>query len=76
MDAKQIQQLILSRLPDAQVDVTGGEGKFEATVVDAAFAGLTPVQRHRKVYDSVRAHIEDGSLHALSIRPRAPDEAP
>ena len=76
MDAAQISKLIRDRLPSAQVEVTGGEGKFEATVVDAGFEGLTPVQRHRRVYDCVRAQIESGALHALSIRPRAPDEAP
>ncbi len=74
MDAQQIQTLIETCIPDAQVAVSGNEGKFEATVVSPSFAGVAPVKRHQMVYGAVRAHIADGSLHALSIRPVTPDE--
>ncbi len=74
MDAQQIQQLIEAALPDAEVEVTGSEGKFETTVVSDAFDGLGPVQRHQMVYRSVAEQIADGSLHALSIRPLTPEE--
>ena len=74
MDAQKIQALIEARIPDAQVAVSGGEGKFEATVVSPSFAGMAPVKRHQMVYGAVRDRIADGSLHALSIRPVTPDE--
>ncbi len=75
MDTAQIQNLIEAALPDAQVTVTGGEGKFEATVISDSFEGVSAVKRHQMVYRSVAAHIADGSLHALSIRPLTPQEA-
>ena len=74
MDTQQIQAQIEAGIPDAQVRVTGGEGKYEATVISEAFAELSAVQRHQLVYRTVQAHIESGSLHALSIRPLTPDE--
>lgn len=74
MDAQQIEKLIQAGIPDSEVAVSGGEGKFEATVVSPAFEGLIPVKRHRLVYATVREQLADGSLHALSIRAFTPDE--
>lgn len=74
MDAQQIENLIQAGMPDAEVTVSGDEGKFEATVISGAFEGLMPVKRHQLVYATVREQIADGSLHALSIRPLTPDE--
>ena len=75
MDAQQIENLIQAGIPDAEVTVSGGEGKFEATVVSNAFEGLMPVKRHQLVYATVREQIADGSLHALTIRPLTPKES-
>ena len=75
MDAQQIENLIQTGIPDAEVTVSGGEGKFEATVVSNAFEGLMPVKRHQLVYATVREQIADGSLHALTIRPLTPEES-
>ena len=74
MDTQQIENLIQAGIPDAEVTVSGGEGKFEATVISNAFEGLIPVKRHQLVYATVREQIADGSLHALTIRPFTPDE--
>ena len=74
MNIQQVENLIQAGIPDAEVAVSGGEGKFEATVVSNAFEGLMPVKRHQLVYATVREQIADGSLHALSIRPLTPDE--
>ena len=75
MDAQQIENLIQAGIPGAEVTVSGGEGKFEATVVSNAFEGLMPVKRHQLVYATVREQIADGSLHALTIRPLTPEES-
>ena len=75
MDVQQIENLIQAGIPDAEVTVSGGEGKFEATVVSNAFEGLMPVKRHQLVYATVREQIADGSLHALTIRPLTPEES-
>ena len=74
MDTQKIEHLIQAGLPDARVTVSGGEGKFEATVISSAFEGLNAVKRHQLVYGTVREQIADGSVHALTIRPFTPDE--
>ncbi|WP_018953247.1 BolA family protein [Thioalkalivibrio sulfidiphilus] len=72
MTPEQVQQLISSRMPDARVSVTGGDGKFEATVISAEFEGLNPVKRHQRVYATVGGEIASGAIHALSIKPFTP----
>ena len=49
MTPQQIQQLISAQMPDAQVEVSGGEGKFVASVTSDAFDSLTPIKRHKLV---------------------------
>lgn len=51
-----------------------GRGHFDVDVVSAAFAGLSPIARHRAVYAAVGT-LMDTDIHALSIRARTPDEA-
>ena len=51
----------------------GGETHFDLTVVSAAFAGKSRVQRQRLVLGALKEEFEAG-LHALSILARAPGE--
>ena len=67
MTPEHIQQLIASQMPDAAVEVSGGEGKFVANVISDAFAGLSPLKRHQLVYACVNDEIASGELHALTI---------
>ncbi len=48
-------------------------GHFSVTVVSAKFAGLSPIQRHRMVYDALDEMLRT-DIHALSIRALAPNE--
>jgi BolA protein len=52
----------------------GGGGHFELHMVSAAFAGLSPVQRHRLIYARL-APLMAGRIHALAMRLRTPEEA-
>lgn len=51
-----------------------GRGHFAVDIVSAAFAGLAPLARHRRVYAALGA-LMDTDIHALQIRARTPDEA-
>jgi len=74
MTPQHIQQLIATKMPEAEVEVSGGEGKFVANVTSEAFAGLTPIKRHKLVYACVNDEIASGELHALTIVARTPAE--
>lgn len=51
-----------------------GRGHFRVDVVSDAFAGLSPIARHRAVYAAV-GELMTTDIHALAIRARTPAEA-
>ncbi len=51
-----------------------GGGHFIVRIVSAAFAGKTPIQRHRMVFEALGDAMQT-EIHALSIDARTPDEA-
>ena len=50
-----------------------GETHFRVRIVAAAFAGLSRVDRHRKVNELLADELAAG-VHALAIEPAAPGE--
>ena len=62
-------------MPEARVEVSGGEGKYVANVVSEAFDGLNTLKRHRLVYACVNDEIASGELHALTIIASTPSES-
>jgi acid stress-induced BolA-like protein IbaG/YrbA len=75
METTAVAQLIRNGLPEAQVQVTGDGSHFEALVVSPAFLGKTLLERQRLVMATVRAQLESGELHALSIKAQVPDQS-
>lgn len=77
MRKEDIADKIKAALPDAQVelkDLTGTEDHWEAVIVSAAFAGKTPIQRHRMVFDALEEEMK-GPIHALTLKTLTPDQA-
>jgi len=72
MQASELQALIQSGLPDAEVIVKGEGDHFEALVVSRQFAGLTMVQQHRLVYAALGERM-GSEIHALALRTLTPD---
>jgi BolA protein len=50
-----------------------GRGHFHVDIVAAAFAGESPVARHRRVYAAL-GELMQTDIHALSLRAKAPGE--
>jgi stress-induced morphogen len=68
---------IRAALPDARVemqDLTGTADHWKATIVSAAFAGKSLVQRHRLVMAALAEEMK-GPIHALTLDVKTPDEA-
>ena len=74
MQTEAVAALISAGIPEAEVRVTGDGSHFEAIVISRAFAGLSLLNRQRKVYATVNEHIASGELHALSIKTFTPEE--
>ena len=74
MDAGEIERLIKSKLPDAQIvirDLAGDGDHYAAHVVSIAFKGKTRVQQHQMVYDALGGRM-GGALHALALTTATP----
>jgi len=72
----EIRNKIQAALPDSAVtvrDMTGGGDHYEVEVISEAFAGVSPIQRHRMVYAPLK-DVLGGALHALALKTRTPDE--
>jgi acid stress-induced BolA-like protein IbaG/YrbA len=74
MQPDTIRDLIEAGLPESQAHVEGDGAHFTAVVVCPAFTGKSRLQKQQMVYDTVRPHLLDGSLHALSIKAFTPEE--
>jgi stress-induced morphogen len=67
--------MIEAALPGATAVVNdqGGGDHLAAEVVAPQFAGLSRIEQHRLVYAAVKPYMDDGSIHALALRTRAPE---
>ncbi len=75
MAANDIESMIKTALPDAQVeirDLAGDGDHYSATVISEAFRGKSRVQQHQMVYDALQGNM-GGELHALALQTSVPD---
>jgi len=75
MNAREIETLIKTALPDAKVvirDLAGDGDHFAAEVVSESFRGKNRVQQHQMVYEALKGNM-GGALHALALQTSAPD---
>lgn len=75
MQPAEIEALIKSALPDAEVtieDLAGDGDHYAATVVSSAFRGLPRVKQHQLVYAALQGRM-GGALHALALQTSAPE---
>ena len=74
-----MQELIEARLresiADAEVRASGEGNRFHLSVTSPAFAGLSRVRRQQLVYAAIGDLVRDGSMHAVTMETRTPDEA-
>ena len=75
MAASDIESLIRTALPDAQIeirDLAGDGDHYAARVVSSSFRGLNRVPQHQLVYLALGGRM-GGELHALQLETAAPD---
>lgn len=70
MSAGEIEKMIRTAFPDAEVKVTplaDDNDHYAAMVTSAAFKGKSRVQQHQMVYEALKGRM-GGVLHALSLQ--------
>ncbi len=78
MSIGELEHMIRTALPDAQVEITDlrGDGDhYAAHVVSKSFVGLTRVQQHKMVYEALQGGMGD-DLHALALQTAIPADTP
>jgi stress-induced morphogen len=76
IEAAEIERLIKSGLPDAQVridDLRGDGDHYAAYVVSSAFKGKSRVQQYQLVYKALQGRMGN-ELHALALQTSAPQD--
>lgn len=74
MSADEVQALLTTAFPDAQIQVEGGGAKFTVQVVADVFTGKRAVQRQQLIYGVLNEHIASGAIHAVSMSLHTPEE--
>jgi stress-induced morphogen len=75
MSVAEIELLIKSALPDAQItveDLAGDGDHYAATVTSEQFRGISRVRQHQMVYAALQGRM-GGALHALALQTSAPE---
>lgn len=74
-DLTELTTMITTALPGAQVEIVdqGGGDHLFASIVAPQFADVPLIQQHRMVYAAVQSRLDDGSIHALALKTRAPE---
>jgi stress-induced morphogen len=69
-DLTEIERLIAEALPGAEIEVIdeGGGDHLRAIVRAPQFEGRSRIDQHRLVRAAVRQRMDDGSIHALSLK--------
>jgi stress-induced morphogen len=75
-DLDELRDLIEAALPGADVDVIDERGgdHLRAVVRAPQFAGLSRIDQHRMVKAAVQERMDDGSIHALSVKTITPEQ--
>ena len=74
MHPEQIIELIRAGLDCAHLQLDGYGQHFEAIIVSGEFAGKNRVQRQQRVYQTLKAQLDSGELHAISFKTLTPEE--
>ncbi len=68
-----IEETLQATFADAELtvrDTTGTDDHFEVEIASSRFAGLSRIEQHRLVYDSLGPRV-GREIHALALRTRA-----
>jgi acid stress-induced BolA-like protein IbaG/YrbA len=74
MTAEELQAIIAAGLPCEHLEVSGDGRHWAALVVSSEFEGMRPLARHKRVYETLGARIQNDEVHALSMKTYTPAE--
>lgn len=73
LNAKSVEIEDQSHLHKGHPGAASGGGHYDVRIISSAFIGLTTIERHRLIYNSL-SNLMKNEIHALSIKAFSPDE--
>jgi acid stress-induced BolA-like protein IbaG/YrbA len=74
MDAAIVKALLQNHMQECEFHVQGEGSHYDIAAIGDVFEGLRPVKKQQLVYEALKDHIADGSIHAVNIRTFTPIE--
>ena len=74
MTEQEVIARIQEQLPEAYIEPSGQDCQLALTIISPAFEGKTLLARHRLIQSYFKQELADGSLHALSLTTKTPQE--
>ncbi|SEA09062.1 BolA family protein [Alkalimonas amylolytica] len=72
MDIQQIEQMLQEQLQLTEVKVSADGSHYSVLAIGDCFADVSRVRQQQMIYGPLMAAIQDGSIHAVSIRTFTP----
>lgn len=66
-----VNKVLSHAFPDSQINITDTQGTgyhLEIHIASPAFSGKTRVTQHQMVYKVLKDQIDDGTLHAVTLK--------
>ena len=74
MEIDDLKSILLRELPDAQLRVQGEGCNFSVDVIAPSFAGVTKLNRQKRVLACIKEQLASGEIHAMSVKAYTPEE--
>jgi len=63
-----IEDLLESELTGCKINIEGGDGKFNLSIIGDVFEGLNAVKRQKMIYKILNTQIQSGAIHAVTMQ--------
>ena len=68
MSPSDIEELLTSELTGCRINIEGGDGKFNLTIIGDVFEDLSAVKRQKMIYKILNTQIQSGAIHAVTMQ--------
>ena len=74
MNSETLYKILADAMPNADLKIDGGEGKYYVSVVGSVFEGMALVKRQQFIYQFINDYISSGEIHAVTMQLKTPSE--
>lgn len=72
MQPQDVAELVRKELPDCEIEVQSEGNHYLVVAIGDRFEGMSPVKKQQLIYGTLREQLDDGTIHALTIRAFTP----